>query len=96
MAYFFGKAFGRNKLIALSPNKTWEGFIGGFVGNIFLTFAVSGWMLSSSDRLYWLCNDFKYELAFFYNYECSEESLNPIYHPTTYALPFEVFGHRNV
>jgi phosphatidate cytidylyltransferase len=28
MAYVFGKAFGRTPLIALSPKKTWEGFIG--------------------------------------------------------------------
>ena len=30
-AYFVGKSFGRHKLIKLSPNKTWEGFLGGFV-----------------------------------------------------------------
>jgi phosphatidate cytidylyltransferase len=28
MAYVFGKAFGRTPLIALSPKKTWEGFLG--------------------------------------------------------------------
>ena len=28
MAYICGKAFGRTPLIALSPKKTWEGFIG--------------------------------------------------------------------
>merc|ERR1719409_1599525 len=30
-AYFAGTFFGRTKLIELSPNKTWEGFIGGAV-----------------------------------------------------------------
>jgi len=34
-AYFTGRAFGRHKLyLAVSPNKTWEGFAGGFIGSI--------------------------------------------------------------
>lgn len=38
MAYFSGKLFGKNriKLIA-SPNKTWEGYLGGFLGQVILT-----------------------------------------------------------
>jgi phosphatidate cytidylyltransferase len=32
MSYFFGSYFGNNKMkIKVSPNKTWEGFIGGFL-----------------------------------------------------------------
>jgi phosphatidate cytidylyltransferase len=35
MAYFFGRFFGKHKLYPeVSPNKTWEGFGGGFVGAI--------------------------------------------------------------
>eukprot|EP00792_Barthelona_sp_PAP020_P004711 TRINITY_DN22_c0_g1_i1.p1 TRINITY_DN22_c0_g1~~TRINITY_DN22_c0_g1_i1.p1 ORF type:complete len:341 (+),score=81.28 TRINITY_DN22_c0_g1_i1:37-1023(+) len=31
MAYFCGKIFGKHSLIVVSPNKTWEGFIGAFI-----------------------------------------------------------------
>ena len=41
-AYFAGKAFGRHKLHPkVSPNKTWEGAIGGLVGS-----ALGGWLLA--------------------------------------------------
>jgi len=34
-AYFFGKTLGGPKLApAISPNKTWSGFVGGFIGAI--------------------------------------------------------------
>ena len=33
-AYIFGISFGKTKLIDLSPKKTWEGFIGGFVSSV--------------------------------------------------------------
>ncbi|MDZ7847723.1 MAG: phosphatidate cytidylyltransferase [Owenweeksia sp.] len=34
-AYFFGSAIGRHKLFPrISPNKTWEGFVGGIVGTL--------------------------------------------------------------
>lgn len=41
MAYMFGFFFGRTPLIKLSPKKTWEGFIGGFVMTVILAFAFS-------------------------------------------------------
>ncbi|KAF0852587.1 mitochondrial CDP-diglyceride synthetase [Andalucia godoyi] len=37
-AYLFGFFFGKTPLIALSPKKTWEGFIGATVSTIFLAF----------------------------------------------------------
>lgn len=37
-AYFCGRAFGRHKLIGLSPNKTVEGFVGAMLVNILFAF----------------------------------------------------------
>ncbi len=36
-SYIFGKSFGSRKLIKLSPNKTVEGFLGGFFISLFFT-----------------------------------------------------------
>ncbi len=50
-AYFVGSALGRHKMIAwLSPRKTWEGFVGGFVVAMVVAWAIgyplcmSGWI----------------------------------------------------
>ncbi len=46
-AYFVGSAIGRHKLIPhISPNKTWEGAIGGFVIGAALSMAFGFWKLS--------------------------------------------------
>lgn len=45
-AYFVGTWFGKHKMIpSLSPNKTWEGFIGGFMATILV--ALAGGFLSA-------------------------------------------------
>lgn len=42
-ALYFGKAFGKRKLIPkVSPNKTWEGAIGGVVGSLFAALIIWG------------------------------------------------------
>jgi phosphatidate cytidylyltransferase len=54
-AYFVGKLLGRHKLYAsVSPNKTWEGFIGGAIGSIvglFVARAVAFHFLTGADCL---------------------------------------------
>lgn len=39
-AYFFGCMFGRTPLIKVSPRKTWEGFVGGFITTVIFGFFV--------------------------------------------------------
>lgn len=46
-AYLCGTFFGRTPLIKISPKKTWEGFIGGFVITLILAFIVSGYFAES-------------------------------------------------
>lgn len=44
-AYFVGKAMGKNKLFErISPNKTWEGAIGGLVFALLTFFAARAWV----------------------------------------------------
>jgi phosphatidate cytidylyltransferase len=39
-AYIFGKLFGKTQLIELSPKKTLEGFIGGFISTLIVGICV--------------------------------------------------------
>lgn len=58
-AYIFGKLFGRTPLIALSPKKTWEGFIGGWFSTlvlaILMAFGVSSLNKDSGLLQFLLC-----------------------------------------
>ncbi|MEN9347393.1 MAG: hypothetical protein RLZZ77_904 [Bacteroidota bacterium] len=48
-AYFTGRAFGKNKLYpAISPNKTWEGLIGGMLFSLVAGAVISHWFDSLS------------------------------------------------
>lgn len=47
-AYFFGRLFGKHRLYPeVSPNKTWEGFAGGFVGSVGFLFIQRQFFFSS-------------------------------------------------
>lgn len=79
-----GRKFINREFIRLSPNKTWEGFIGGWIGTM-----ISGWYLS-----YWMAqytwmtcpvNDFN---LFPGALECEP---NPIFHKATFNVPHQIF-----
>jgi phosphatidate cytidylyltransferase len=44
MAYVFGKIFGKTPLIKISPNKTWEGFLGAFVSTLVAALAMASYL----------------------------------------------------
>ena len=81
-AYFAGRLFGKHHLIGLSPNKTIEGFIGGFVGNC----VVSAYVLSRiMESDFWLCPPSRFNRDFFDDYTC--DTLSSIYLKQPYNIP---------
>lgn len=46
-AYIVGKFFGKTPLIRLSPKKTWEGFMGGFIGTFIIGLLVPYFVIKS-------------------------------------------------
>jgi len=60
-AYFTGKFLGKHKLFPrISPNKTWEGFIGGVIGTLII-----GILLNNSEKIFgkqysWESNSFSW------------------------------------
>jgi phosphatidate cytidylyltransferase len=71
-AYIFGRAFGRHKLINLSPKKTWEGFIGGCFATMILAF-MSGYILGGLE--WFVCPAEKIELVPFKMVTCEIPSV---------------------
>uniref|UniRef100_A0A0K0EPP1 Phosphatidate cytidylyltransferase n=1 Tax=Strongyloides stercoralis TaxID=6248 RepID=A0A0K0EPP1_STRER len=47
MSYFFGFFFGKTPLIALSPKKTWEGFIGGGISTVIFGLILSSFLIKN-------------------------------------------------
>ena len=53
-AYFVGKFFGKHIISEkVSPNKTWEGFVGGIVGNLILSYFLQNYW-TQSFSWYWI------------------------------------------
>jgi phosphatidate cytidylyltransferase len=77
-AYIFGFFFGRTPLIALSPKKTWEGFIGAFFSTL-----VTGFLLARLLSMFQLMICEKNDLNF--DHPTCTPSLP--YVPEPYALP---------
>ena len=86
-AYFAGKMFGKHHLIGLSPNKTIEGFVGGFIINVVLTYFLASWCLKSN---FWTCAPEHLNYGLFEDWQC--ETPLPIYMEQEYTLPFTFMG----
>ena len=71
-----GKCFGKHHLLALSPNKTVEGWIGGFVSNICQTLFVAKFIMLKGT--FWICAPKTFNYGLFEDYQC--DVLDPIYH----------------
>eukprot|EP00294_Goniomonas_avonlea_P008606 CAMPEP_0114553998 /NCGR_PEP_ID=MMETSP0114-20121206/7972_1 /TAXON_ID=31324 /ORGANISM="Goniomonas sp, Strain m" /LENGTH=437 /DNA_ID=CAMNT_0001739009 /DNA_START=45 /DNA_END=1358 /DNA_ORIENTATION=+ len=92
-AYIWGRAFGRTPLIALSPKKTWEGFIGALLTTIVLG-VVMTWILSLFPEM--TCSQDTITLVPFAQPSCA-----PTYPftPTVFALPpwaAQIYGQPTV
>ena len=90
MAYFCGFWLGRTRLIALSPKKTWEGFIGGGIFTMLLAWFGTAWFAQSE-----LLTCAKRELSLGADVQCS---LNPVFEVTTSPewWPLGSFEYRPV
>jgi len=53
-AYLTGMTFGKHKLMErISPKKTWEGFIGGVITAVLVSWLLSGWF-GVVDKIHWV------------------------------------------
>jgi len=87
-AYFAGKCFGKHHLIGLSPNKTIEGFVGGLIGNLCVTYYMANRCLGDS---FWACAPENLNYKMFEDFTC-KETLS-IYNQTEYKLPITFMGY---
>lgn len=83
-AYVFGMLFGRTPLIQLSPKKTVEGFLGGWISTV-----ISGYLFTAllSRYKYFICPVNDLGANIFTGLECA---VNPVFFPHTYYLPLSV------
>jgi len=90
MAYVFGMAFGKRwikkPLISLSPNKSWEGFIGALFSTILFAFFLS-WGLSRLDWFACPKEIYAEKEIFELGYNSLTCTTHQVFHYTDYALP---------
>lgn len=80
--FFFGKKFFKQPLTSLSPNKTWEGFIGALFCTCVFAYFFSGFL---SQYSWFICpKNFEDKDVFFTALNCTPDST---FVPTTYHLP---------
>eukprot|EP00300_Choanocystis_sp_HF-7_P024644 c2614_g1_i1.p1 GENE.c2614_g1_i1~~c2614_g1_i1.p1 ORF type:complete len:441 (-),score=104.80 c2614_g1_i1:93-1415(-) len=77
-AYMCGRAFGRTKLIALSPKKTWEGFIGALFCTVVIAFVVADFFSRSQHMI---CPKLRFDFS---AVSCDPP---PEFRVTEYAVP---------
>ncbi|GAM84594.1 hypothetical protein ANO11243_025900 [Dothideomycetidae sp. 11243] len=81
-AYICGITFGRTQLIALSPKKTVEGFVGAWLFTILFGLGMTNVLLRYS---YFVCPVNDLGANFFTGLQCD---VNPVFLAHTYRLPF--------
>ena len=88
MAYVCGMSMGRKFInrpfLKLSPNKTWEGFIGGGICTIFMGFYLAGWMSGYT----WMTCPVNTLSVWSPDLVCEGDSL---FEPGNFVLPEQVF-----
>ncbi|XP_015912789.1 phosphatidate cytidylyltransferase, photoreceptor-specific isoform X2 [Parasteatoda tepidariorum] len=87
MAYMFGFFFGKTPLIKLSPKKTWEGFIGGWISTVVFGMLMSHFLCQLE---YFVCPIAYSETLQKVTMDCTP---SPLFQLTDYSLPgpFQTF-----
>ncbi|KAI5294461.1 hypothetical protein KEM52_003979 [Ascosphaera acerosa] len=80
-AYICGMAFGRTQLIALSPKKTVEGFLGAWIWTILFGFGIGNLLMRST---YFICPVNNLGASILTGLDCTP---NPVFTPVEYRLP---------
>lgn len=81
MAYMFGFFLGKTPLIKLSPKKTWEGFIGGWISTVIFGMLMSHFMCKFN---YFVCPMVYSETLQKVSMDCIP---SPLFQLTDYSLP---------
>jgi len=89
-AYIFGFFLGKTPLIKLSPKKTWEGFMGGFLC-VLIWAGIGSYIMSGIPAL--VCPQTQITLEPFAFPDCIPSS---IYSPKQYFFPFPVLGYESI
>ncbi|XP_063928090.1 phosphatidate cytidylyltransferase 1-like [Zophobas morio] len=90
-SYFFGFFFGRTSLIELSPKKTLEGFVGGLIFTLLVTFLAAG-TLAKYD--YFVCPVEEMSLLPNYDFHCERhDRFIPYRFSIPAVFPFSLLDH---
>lgn len=79
-----GRKFIHRPFISISPNKTWEGFIGGWIGTMIFGYYLARFM---SHYTWMTCPETTFEL-FPQPLECDP---HPVFKPATFIFPSQIF-----